>query len=30
LNWHATRDLRTMCEDSWRWQSLNPHGFEQA
>jgi UDP-glucose 4-epimerase len=28
LNWHATRDLRAMCEDSWRWQSMNPHGFE--
>jgi UDP-glucose 4-epimerase len=28
LDWHATRDLRAMCEDSWRWQSMNPHGFE--
>jgi UDP-glucose 4-epimerase len=28
LQWHATRDLRAMCEDSWRWQSMNPHGYE--
>jgi UDP-glucose 4-epimerase len=28
LSWRATHDLRTMCEDSWRWQSLNPNGFD--
>lgn len=28
LNWRATRDLLTMCADSWRWQSLNPNGFD--
>ena len=27
LGWRATRDLATMCSDSWRWQSLNPDGF---
>lgn len=27
LGWEATRDLRAMCEDSWRWQSKNPGGF---
>jgi len=27
LGWRATRDLDTMCADSWRWQSLNPDGF---
>lgn len=27
LGWSATRDLLTMCTDSWRWQSLNPTGF---
>ena len=27
LGWHATRDLQTMCADSWRWQNLNPNGF---
>lgn len=28
LGWEATRDLAEMCEDSWRWQSQNPNGFE--
>ncbi len=28
LGWTARRDLDTMCADSWRWQSLNPDGFE--
>ncbi len=27
LGWKATRDLDTMCADSWRWQSANPDGF---
>jgi UDP-glucose 4-epimerase len=27
LGWRATRDLRAMCEDTWRWQSKNPNGF---
>jgi UDP-glucose 4-epimerase len=30
LGWQAVRDLDTMCADSWRWQSLNPRGFEPA
>ncbi|URI09500.1 UDP-glucose 4-epimerase GalE [Aquincola tertiaricarbonis] len=28
LGWTAKHDLARMCEDSWRWQSQNPHGFE--
>jgi len=28
LGWAATRDLDAMCQDSWRWQSMNPRGFE--
>jgi UDP-glucose 4-epimerase len=28
LGWVAQRDLRVMCEDSWRWQSLNPNGYQ--
>lgn len=28
LNWQAEKDLQEMCEDSWRWQSLNPDGFK--
>jgi UDP-glucose 4-epimerase len=27
LGWRATRDLDTMCADSWRWQSSNPNGM---
>jgi UDP-glucose 4-epimerase len=27
LSWRATRDLVEMCEDTWRWQSMNPNGF---
>ena len=27
LGWSATRGLREMCADSWRWQSLNPDGY---
>ena len=30
LGWHATRDLDAMCADSWRWQRLNPDGFDTA
>lgn len=29
LGWSATRDLKQMCEDTWRWQSLNPSGFRK-
>lgn len=28
LGWEAKRGLEEMCEDSWRWQSMNPNGFE--
>ncbi|MBC7940699.1 MAG: UDP-glucose 4-epimerase GalE [Chitinophagaceae bacterium] len=27
LDWRAQHDLSRMCQDSWRWQSLNPNGF---
>ncbi len=29
LGWQAARDLQEMCEDSWRWQSQNPNGYEE-
>ncbi|MBI5258991.1 MAG: UDP-glucose 4-epimerase GalE [Burkholderiales bacterium] len=29
LGWQAHHALDRMCADSWRWQSLNPQGFEQ-
>jgi UDP-glucose 4-epimerase len=28
LGWRAEHDLDSMCADSWRWQSMNPNGFE--
>jgi UDP-glucose 4-epimerase len=28
LGWRARHDLDRMCADSWRWQRMNPHGFE--
>lgn len=27
LGWEATRDLKAMCEDSARWQRMNPDGY---
>jgi len=27
LLWTAQLDLSKMCEDSWRWQTLNPNGY---
>ena len=30
LGWEAKLDLARMCEDSWRWQHDNPHGFTPA
>lgn len=27
LGWVAERGLEEMCEDSWRWQSQNPDGY---
>ena len=29
LGWVAQRGLDEMCEDSWRWQSQNPNGYEE-
>jgi len=28
LGWEAENEIREMCEDSWRWQSNNPNGYE--
>ncbi|GBL04194.1 UDP-glucose 4-epimerase GalE [Glaciecola sp. KUL10] len=27
LNWSAKKGLDEMCQDSWRWQSMNPDGY---
>lgn len=29
LGWKAENGIKEMCEDSWRWQSNNPNGYEQ-
>lgn len=29
LEWKATREIAEMCEDSWRWQSNNPNGYNE-
>ncbi len=28
LGWKSQHNLTRMCQDSWRWQSMNPKGFE--
>lgn len=28
LGWEAEYGIEEMCADSWRWQSMNPNGFE--
>jgi UDP-glucose 4-epimerase len=30
LGWRAERSLVDMCADTWRWQSLNPHGYNPS
>jgi UDP-glucose 4-epimerase len=29
LGWHAALGLDAMCQDAWRWQSMNPNGFSE-
>ena len=28
LGWQAEKSLEDMCRDSWRWQKMNPKGYE--
>ncbi len=28
LFWKASRDIKAMCADTWRWQTKNPNGYE--
>lgn len=28
LGWKANKNIDDMCADSWRWQKMNPNGFE--
>jgi len=30
LGWEAGRGIDEMCEDSWRWQSMNPDGYKKS
>ena len=30
LGWKAQRNMDTIMADAWRWQSLNPFGFQQG
>jgi UDP-glucose 4-epimerase len=29
LKWKAKLGVDDMCEDTWRWQSTNPYGYQQ-
>ena len=29
LNWKAELGVKEMCDDTWRWQSTNPYGYQQ-
>ena len=28
LDWQADYGIQSMCDDTWRWQSNNPMGYE--
>lgn len=28
LGWQAELGIERMCQDTWRWQSMNPHGYK--
>ena len=30
LGWQASLSITDMCQDSWRWQSMNPNGYNLA
>ncbi|MCG3872409.1 UDP-glucose 4-epimerase GalE [Psychrobacter sp. Ps7] len=30
LEWQAKLSITKMCQDSWRWQSMNPNGYNLA
>ena len=30
LGWEASLSIIDMCQDTWRWQSMNPNGYSQA
>jgi len=30
LGWQTEKTIAQMCEDTWRWQSQNPRGYESS
>ncbi|WP_243453096.1 UDP-glucose 4-epimerase GalE [Psychrobacter coccoides] len=30
LGWEAKLSITEMCQDTWRWQSMNPNGYDTA
>ena len=28
IDWQATKGLQAMCDDTWKWQSNNPNGYQ--
>jgi UDP-glucose 4-epimerase len=30
LNWRAEKTLKNMCTDLWRWQTMNPNGYQSG
>ena len=30
LGWSAEQELDEMCEDTWRWQNMNPNGYKKS
>ena len=30
LDWVAEKSLEEMCADSWKWQSMNPNGYDDS
>ena len=29
LHWHTEKTLEDMCRDTWRWQQMNPNGYQE-
>ncbi len=29
MGWQAQYDIDDMCESSWKWQTMNPDGYEE-
>jgi UDP-glucose 4-epimerase len=30
LNWKTERNMKNICEDTWRWHELNPNGYRRG